>query len=90
MSIGSDHTEFAKAVVRLAREHKMDNLSLTFRRSVSEHIGKEGNGPETFDNVSMQWHSERHGSRGTIVLRSEAISRVPEEPPLYAGPEVKP
>ena len=76
MSIGDDHRAFAQAIVAAARQHGMDSLNMTFRRSVAVHIGSGG--PDIFEEVRMQWTSGRHGCASPIKLVSNACQTIDE------------
>lgn len=69
------HIDFARALVKLAREHRMDSLQVTFRDSFSaradDHFSHE--------QMTMNWHEGRHGDLSNIVIRCEASVSIPEE-----------
>jgi hypothetical protein len=68
------HREFAKAVVALAREHKMDSLKMDFRDAYTmEELPRR-----TYEGVTMSWASGRHGDKGQIHLETRAIEDIGE------------
>lgn len=68
------HREFAKAVVALAREHKMNNLKMDFQVAYT----MEELLHQTYEQVSMSWSSGRHGDKGQIHLESKAVETITE------------
>lgn len=65
-----DHVNFARAVVALAREHAVNHIDMTFDLSGTRlRFFREGN---SWQKVNLQWHEERHGSAGRLVLSAEA------------------
>lgn len=73
--IRPEHEAFAKAVVRLAREYNMRDISLSFRAGFDPLPGSL----HYFDLVKMEWSPERHGVASNIHLRSEEVRDIPEE-----------
>lgn len=70
--IVKEHEAFARAVVALAREHKMDSLTLSFRMSAT-------NEQCCFEKVQMDWTTGRHGVHANIRLSSEAQLSIEEK-----------
>lgn len=68
------HREFAKAVVALAREHKMNNLRMDFQVAYT----MEELPHQTYEQVSMNWTSGRHGDKGQIHLETKAVENISE------------
>lgn len=65
------HVDFARALVALAREHGVRNLTADYY----------GGGPldnERWTKVHMSWALGRHGDRSRISLRAEAIHHCTE------------
>lgn len=75
--IVKEHEDFARAVVKLAREHKMDSLMLSFRMSINHE-------QRCFEKVSMDWHSGRHDAPCRITLRTEAQQQIEEKDPTLS------
>ena len=75
--VTDEHIAFAQAVAALARQHRMDDVRMTFRKCISARI-HEGGGPEQWEQVSMRWHTGRHGDAGQIEMQTEARMQVPE------------
>ena len=69
------HKAFARAVVALAREHRMNNLDMTFRESLRSLPSPE---PRCWEQVRMTWSEGRHGDKGRIELTTQAKEEIPE------------
>jgi hypothetical protein len=82
--VTDEHIAFAQAVAALAREHRMDDVQMTFRKCISARIS-DGGGPEQWERVTANWHTGRHGVTGRIELRTEARVEVPERAPAAAA-----
>lgn len=76
MNINDRHLAFARAVVALAREHAMDGLKLEFHETF-----RFNDQPADFnhENISMHWHSGRHGSESQIQLECRASAKIEEK-----------
>ena len=73
-AITEQHHAFARAVVAIAREHKMDNLRVNFKDNFeSNFLGED---------ISFSWSSGRHGDRANIRLECRAMIGIDE---LAAG-----
>lgn len=76
------HVAFARAMVALARQHKMDNLCLTFSRGYGGYMDRrdddEPEGLAQHQQVRMTWRAGRHGAKEQIALHTEETTRVPE------------
>ena len=70
--VTEEHRDFARAVVALAREHKMSSLQMTFRCSYTFSSGP-------WEQIRMQWSEGRHGVESQIELRTESIDRISEK-----------
>lgn len=71
MSINERHEAFARAVVALAREHRMNHLALSFDESSSRNFSVDfsrHSGPM----VHCTWSEGRHGDETNIIMRSES------------------
>jgi len=62
---GEAHKAFALALVKLARQHKMDSLSFSFR--VSHTLKYDA--AEYTGLVNGSWSEGRHGANNRILLR---------------------
>lgn len=73
MSITNEHIAFARAVVALAREHKMDSIDITFRPGFYSPVKYP-------DNVRVRvcWSSGRHGDKSNMTFSFEESKSVPE------------
>lgn len=70
------HVEFARALVALARQHKVGMLDVTFRDSVSAiHSGADF---WSWKQMRMQWSEGRHGDATRITLKHEAETQMDE------------
>jgi hypothetical protein len=78
-----EHVEFARALVALARQHKIGSLDVTFRDSVSAI----NSGPDFWNwkQMRMQWGEGRHGDATRITLKHEAETQVDEQPAPSVG-----
>jgi len=62
---GQRHIAFVKAAVALAREHGMDNLTVSFRPNF-----RTSRGVGIYDGITTAtWSEGRHGVSGRISLR---------------------
>lgn len=66
------HIEFARVVVALAREHKMNHLDMTFDASSST------NDDPHWEKVRMTWREGRHGDTNEIRLETKAELTIEE------------
>lgn len=75
------HVAFARAVVALAREHGVDQVTMEFRRGWSTTHNIEA--AERWDSniVCLHWHAGRHGAPAPVELKLEARASavVPEK-----------
>jgi hypothetical protein len=69
------HIEFAQALVRLAREHGMDNIAVSFRDSIRAIPPGQWLGSGT---LNVTWAEGRHGEKNSIRIRHEAETQVDE------------
>lgn len=69
------HIDFARAVVRLAREHKMDGLTLQFRDSFSARDADH----YSYEQMNMIWAEGRHGDTTRISIRCDATTSFDED-----------
>ncbi len=78
-----EHVDFARALVALAREHKVGSLEVTFRDSVSTIHSV----PDfwRWKQMRMTWSEGRHGDSSRITLKHEAETQVDERPPRGVG-----
>lgn len=72
---GDAHKAFAIAIVALARQHKMDHLSFTFRTSHTLNY----NAAEYTGLVTGSWAEGRHGAKNRIALRFDGGMSFSEE-----------
>jgi hypothetical protein len=71
------HVEFARALVALAREHKIGSLDVTFRDSSSAiHTGSDF---WSWKQMRMVWGEGRHGVETRITLKHEAETQIDEK-----------
>lgn len=76
-AITDEHIAFARAVVDLARQHKMDGIRLEFGPSFShptltDYIART--------RVTMSWSEGRHGDASNISLECRAAMAIEEKP----------
>jgi len=74
------HVDFARAVVALAREHGVGDVSMTFKRASSKIFATD----EKWDSneVTLRWHEGRLGSESSMEMALEArASAVVKEKP---------
>ena len=70
------HEAFARAVVALAREHKMNHIALSFR--LNSDNSREC-GPWSNPTTTITWNEGRNGDRNDIQMRSETYRSLREE-----------
>lgn len=68
------HIAFARALVALAREHGMRNLT-------ADYYGGGFSDGLRWTKIHMSWSEGRHGDRSQITLRAEAIHHAEEVAP---------
>lgn len=73
-AVKQHHIDFARAVVKLAREHKMDNLHLRFQDSISQRDFA------SYEQMSMYWAEGRHGDQNDISINCQAQVKFSETP----------
>lgn len=71
------HIDFARAVVKLAREHKMDGLIVQFRDSFSVRAADRFESEQ----MHMTWAEGRHGDTSRISLKCDAHTSFDEREP---------
>lgn len=64
------HEAFARAVVTLAREHKMNNIKISFRTSFN-------NPHRDWHEVEATWQEGRHGAKSRIGMKSSRFIKYP-------------
>lgn len=69
--IEARHVTFAQALVALAREHGVKNVTADF------YGGGIGD-TQRWTKIHLAWSEGRHGDRSRISLRAEAIHHCPE------------
>lgn len=74
--IKDPHIEFGKAVVRLAREHGVGELSMDFDLSSSKRFFEKN---ADYQKVKLTWKEERHGSRGRLHFHATATASIKED-----------
>lgn len=70
------HIEFARAVVALARQHGMDNLTVNYRESLTACWGRDEKWNS--EQVTATWREGRHGDETNISIEYRAAVGVPE------------
>lgn len=73
--IKGHHRDFARAVVALARQHKMDRIECAFEENFS--LSRENE--HSTQRVSLTWKEGRHGAQSRIVLNAHATIHESEE-----------
>lgn len=68
------HRAFAEAIVKLAREHKMNGLSFSFRSSFALLHGQDSYS----GTVRGSWSEGRHGKRSRIMLQFDGTTSFDE------------
>lgn len=80
--IDGHHIEFAKAVVALAREHRMSKIEITFEKSFHHHARTYN--PSFHGSVQARWSEGRHLAPAKISL--SAATSVVETIDTTMGP----
>ena len=60
------HKAFARAMVALAREHKMNQFDV----NMTCRLGFRHEGPGSFDTVRFTWSEGRHGAESRIEIHA--------------------
>lgn len=76
-AITEEHIAFARAVVELARQHKMNRLRLEFAPAFLHPTLRGFGNTET---ITMSWSEGRHGDSNKINLECRAVVGVEEKP----------
>jgi len=73
------HVAFARAVVAIAREHGVGDVTLSFRRASSKVLNSDEHHWDA-TKVTMTWHEGRHGDKAQVELslEAQATARFPE------------
>lgn len=70
------HIEFARAVVALARQHGMDNLTVSYRESLTACWRRDEKWNS--EQVTATWHEGRHGDQSRLNIEYRATVSVDE------------
>lgn len=76
--IQPEHRAFARAVVALAREHKMTDIQLAFRCSLRSAAGSQLL-PWSYEVIKATWCEGRHGEESNIAMETRATEGVTEK-----------
>lgn len=68
------HVSFARAVVALARQHGVGDVTMTFRRASSKIMRSEEYHWDATE-VTMKWHEGRHGDVARVELHLQAEAK---------------
>lgn len=69
--MNQEHKDFAKAVISLARQHKVGSVVLKFRFSFCV-------GDASHEEVTVSWAEGRHGDKGTISISATCHETISE------------
>jgi hypothetical protein len=76
--ITDEHKAFARAVVELARKHKISNVDLTFRENFWH---RDEPGTSSLHNIEVRWSEGRHQARDRIHIKTVIEQALEEEAP---------